>query len=164
MQSKKLALLKELNIRASRDAGARSMTSMQLSAAIGCVSPPNVDTAAEFCHLVNTIARAGGPHEASNLLRDTGTIPVLFACLRAWPAERRVVYFTCWPLYFLACYGNEDTKQAIRSVHDLHELLSAAAASGLEKSKYDGFSAAATVLARLSVSIPVEPQHTAEEP
>ena len=126
-----------------------SMSSAQISEAIACVSPPNAATAAVFSKimfwLVCTDCPIGCP-----LVVSSGALPILFECLRSWPADQKTMNAACLALHWLVVDGSVDVKQAVRDVPDCEQQLRAAQATGLDKDE-EGFSMMARMLRRLSL-------------
>ncbi len=69
-----------------------------------------------------------------------GCIPHIVACLRRWPAEseHEVVRWACAALFWIAAYGDQSVKTAVRNCRDVKALLTAALAAGLDGERAAG--------------------------
>jgi hypothetical protein len=131
---------------------ARTITVGDVTIAIVCTLPKDARTANKFCYFMWNIAGyANSP--GCDVILQAGGIPVLFDCLRSWPAVKPVVEYACWALHYLTVYGSTTVKLAMRNVPNCEALLTAASLSKLDKN-YAGDSLAELALEKLGFMKP----------
>jgi hypothetical protein len=102
-----------------------------ISEAMVCVLPPNVQTAEVFCHFIYNITSVADVSVCTMII-EADVISTMFDCLRRWLQDEKVVACCCAALLHLAFCQHEHVKQALRDVPNCEHLLRAAQATGFK--------------------------------
>jgi hypothetical protein len=111
--------------------GVRGFTTARIREAMVCITPLTPATAAVFCELMRNIGH-NAQFQECRFVHEAGAIPILFDCLRLWPANQQLVFQACLALGWVCSKSSAEVKKAVRDMPDCEALLRAAHTNGFD--------------------------------